>query len=553
MSGSYKGNFKRKILVIEDDDINRGILTSILSEDYIVLEASNGRDGLDILNNNEYSVSLILLDIQMPVMNGFEFLNEMMSKKEFNSIPVIVTTSEQNEEEKCLQLGASDFVRKPYSPNIILRRVEALIRLAESSAIIKETEFDSLTGLYARTYFNYLVDKIFLTYPTRNYGLVLFNIEDFSYLNSTFGEEDGNKLLIHVTNAIKHYNTETIIASRYTGAHFALIFKTDKLSINELISTLDNLIYTNSPIKNIHINYAYYLSPSKAISSLSAFARLSDLLNTIQHDYVNMRIEYLDSMLKQENRKHFIQQNMKNSLLNNEFKVFFQPKHDPYTNKLVGAEALVRWIHPKAGFMNPGEFIPVFEENGFITELDLFMLDKTCECLRKMIDEGDKVVPVSINLSRRDLALMENTNEINSILNKYNIDKKLVHFEVTESVAGNNLQNIKKAQMLKDAGYEIEIDDFGSGYSSLGIISDIPMNYLKLDITFARNIQKQKEVIKTIIDLAHALNAKTIAEGVEAEEQLQIYKTLGIDYIQGYYYSKPLNYNEFINYIKKYN
>lgn len=545
--------YKRKILIVEDDELNRSILASILSPYFEILEASNGLEGFKIVNNKDIAISLILLDIQMPVMNGYEFLNEINKSNELKSIPIIVTTSDQSEEERCLTEGASDFVRKPYSPNIILRRVEALIRLTEASTLIKQNEFDQVTKLYTRVYFDYMVDRILLSDKKTEYAAMLFNIEDYQHLNATFGEDDMNATLKYIASGITKIKCDSLIASKYGIDRFALFFKTNDISIDKVIDLIDSFTNISAPIKNIKIKYAYYINPSRALSSSNIFNRIYDSLLLIQHDYLTKSIEFKESSLIKQNRKRFIENNMKQSLQNEEFKVYFQPKHDPYTNKLVGAEALVRWIHPKIGFLSPGDFVPVLESTGFITDLDFYIFEKTCFYLRKLLDSGFSIVPVSINLSRRDLAVMSSCNLICKTLEKYNIDKKYIHFEITESVAGINQDTISKSSMLKNNGFEIEIDDFGSGYSALGIISDIPMNYLKLDITFARNITKEKEVIRAVIAMAHALKVKTIAEGVENNEQLSIYKELGVDYIQGYYYSKPMPFDEYCNYIKKYN
>ena len=551
MVSNFDQSFKRKVLVIEDDDLNRSILKEILVKDYDVIEAENGKVGLEMLNT--YKISLILLDIQMPIMNGFTFLKELHKSKSLSMIPVIVTTSAKEDEEKCLEYGASDFVSKPYSPNIILKRVAALIRLAESVLALKETQYDQLTNLYNRNYFDYAINNLRRELLNEKIGIILFNIEDFQFINATYGEEDGDRFLRHIGEVLNALNYDDVITSRYGSERFAIAFKLNHHNTMDIIEKVDKEIINNSPIKNIHIKYAYYLNPSKSLSCSKIMSNLFDTLKSIQHDYLNKTIEFKDDMLLKENRKRFITSTMEKSLNNDEFIVYYQPKHDAYTNKLVGAEALVRWKHPKIGMISPGEFIPTFEENGFITQLDKHVFEQVCKDLKLLKDKNIAIVPVSINFSRRDLAIIESLDYVNSIINKYNIDKEYIHFEITESICGQNKDVLTKAKMIRDGGIKIEIDDFGSGYSTLGMITDIPMDYLKLDISFARNLMKQKEVIRSMINLAHILGVKTVAEGVENKEQLEVYKELKIDYVQGFVFSKSMPLNEFTNYIKKYN
>lgn len=540
--------FNKTIVVIDDDEINREILKNILSDSYVVREAENGQEGLDLLKQLNYNVSLILLDIQMPIMNGYQFLDESNKIDQLKSIPIIVTTSEKEDEEKCLNNGASDFVTKPYNAKIILKRIQALIRLSESSLIINKTKYDSVTKLYSRTYFDVAANVVF-SQNDGNQSFILLSIEDFQYINAIYGEVDGDNLLKYIAKIVFSLDETNCLTSRYGSEKFAIYVRTDLDGTLKLIEQIKDSFYANSPLKNVHLKFAYYLNPNKSLNVVKIYDRLSSALETIYHNYVNDVAEYNNNMLVKKNRERFIRENMYSSLNNGEFDVFFQPKHDPLTNDLCGAEALVRWNHPKAKLISPNDFIPLFEETGFITDLDKYVVDKTCSYMKDILARGIKPFPVSINLSRRDIAIMDSLSKVDSILDKYGISKNLIHFEITESTAGENKDLLNRISELRTHGYKIEIDDFGSGYSSLGMIADIPMDYLKLDMSFAKNYLKQKSIIKTIIALAHDLNVKIIAEGIEEKEQLDFYVSAGVDYIQGYYYSKPLCFNDFITYL----
>ena len=245
---------------------------------------------------------------------------------------------------------------------------------------------------------------------------------------------------------------------------------------------------------------------------------------------------------------------MDEALEKEQFQVYYQPKHDCETEKVTGAEALIRWNHPKYGFMSPGQFIPLFERNGFITKIDSYVIKKVCGDMKEWIDKGITPVPVSINVSRRDFFEKGWIAEQLELINSKELNPELLHIEVTESLYVENadiiIEQVKKIQSF---GHPIEMDDFGSGYSSLGMLADFPLDVVKLDISFVKRIEINEIVIEAIISLAHKMGFKVVAEGVETEKQYKILKGLGCDYIQGFYFSKPLNKEDFEKYtLEKY-
>ncbi len=243
---------------------------------------------------------------------------------------------------------------------------------------------------------------------------------------------------------------------------------------------------------------------------------------------------------------------MERALEECQFQIFYQPKHETVTGNIAGAEALVRWNHPEYGFMGPGQFIPLFERNGFITKLDCFVLEQVCKDIQRWKQDGLPLVPISVNVSRRDFIESGCIDKQYQIVEKYNIDHSLLHMEVTESLYSENTDLIiSQVKRTQEMGFVIEMDDFGAGYSSLGSLSTFPLNVLKLDISFVRNIVKNEIVIENIIKMAHRMGLLVIAEGAETVEQFKILRTLGCDYIQGYYFSKPLPVKEFEAYLKK--
>lgn len=542
-------NLKKTVLIVEDNDINREILKSILEEKYIVLEASNGKEALEVLEVNHEFISLILLDIQMPVMDGFEFMKEFKKEASYSQIPIIVTTSESGEEEHALEEGASDFVTKPYKPNIILKRVEALIRLKLSINALLETRLDQMTGLSNRSFFQYISDNL-LKKAKINFTYILCIINDFSYLNTTYGEEDCDKLLAVLGSIFKEHSDLALAMGRYGGDNIALVLNAE-VDYKPVIKEIEKKLKEQSPIPNVSLKHIIYENVDKTLSTNNIINKLFTTYHSPNAKSDGNIIYFDKTIIEKENYRHLLVQYLDESLKNGDFKIYIQPKHDCKTDEIKGGEALVRWIHPKLGFISPGDFIPTFEETGLITKLDEYIVRKTCEFLSKSKKVGLKQIPISVNLSRRDLAVFAKPELLTQAIEYFGFDKDLLHFEITESLAGNSGEVLQKAKIIRDAGFKIEIDDFGSGYSCLGMIGSIPMDYLKLDITFARNLDAQKNVVKYVIALAHELGVKVIAEGVENEEQKNIYRDLGCDYIQGYYYSKPLSEEDFIEYLEK--
>ncbi len=262
---------------------------------------------------------------------------------------------------------------------------------------------------------------------------------------------------------------------------------------------------------------------------------------------------YDDEMRALQMREHRIEETMENALAERQFVVYYQPKHDLHTGKTGGAEALVRWIHPDMGFINPGQFIPLFEHSGFITNLDFYIWEEVCKELRHCIDDGLPVVPVSVNVSRRDFETADLAGEIAALADKYSLPHALLHIELTESISSYNPdQIIRTLAALHENGFFIELDDFGAGYSSLTSLSVLTLDVMKIDMSLIRHASETNDysILRFATLLADGMRLKTVVEGVETAEQVEALKVLGCDYIQGYYFSKPLPVDEYEAYLK---
>ncbi len=542
---------KRGILIIEDNDLNREMLKTILEDEYRIMEARDGVEGLELLHRHFKELSMVLLDVQMPKMNGYEFLEIYRRDSAISTVPVIVTTGSTitEDEERCLSLGASDFVTKPYNPRIIIRRIEAIIRLNESISTLKAVEFDTITGLYTRSAF-YHYAQVRLAKTEKPQDMVMINIEGFSYINERYGEAMGDEMLIHIAKCMRNHATPDALFCRYHADRFVVLCDHTSDEHTNAINAFVKLLHTNSPLSEFTVKISVYDNVPATLPISVLCDRLAMAMGRITHQY-NRDVSYYTSEMSLEiARKHRIEETMADGIAQKEFRVFYQPKHDVKTGAIVGAEALVRWQHPEFGFLTPNEFVPLFEENGFINHLDLYIWETVCEHLHAWVEEGIKPVPISVNASRRDFILVDDKDKLMNAIERNGIDKNYLHIEITESLGVGDSMVARKIQALHDLGIKIELDDFGAGQSSLSTLRNIPMDVVKLDMSFIKELEQQKEIVGMIISLVHALGHKTVAEGVETGKQLEILKELGCDMIQGYYYSKPLPEEEYKKYLK---
>lgn len=269
-----------------------------------------------------------------------------------------------------------------------------------------------------------------------------------------------------------------------------------------------------------------------------------------------MGIATVKEILKYLKEKN-IEDNMEHALENNEFIVYFQPKVELKTNKIAGAEALVRWQNSKKELIPPNEFIPIFEKNGFITKLDIYVFEEVCKTIRKWLNEGINPIPVSVNLSRMHLQNPNFLKKYKEIQEKYEVPADLLEIELTETLVFENFEQLKKViDDIHQMGFSCSIDDFGSGYSSLNLLKEIPVDILKLDRIFfsKKNDKRGNSVIESIISLAKKLNMTTISEGVETISQVEFLRKADCDLVQGYVYSKPLAKDDFeITFLKNEN
>lgn len=539
---------RKKILIVEDNEFNRALLVEILSSQYETLEAENGKVGLEILEREKEAVSLILLDIVMPVMNGYEFLDTLKANPAIASIPVIVTTQNEgeNDEIAALERGASDFVAKPYKAKVILRRVASIIHLRENATMLNLFQKDRTTGLLSKEYFCQQAEKILRSNPDKTYDIICSDVENFKLINDAFGMQGGNKVL-KTMGGICQKSTDTLggICSRFHADQFVSMIEHTEGYSDELYEALTAETREKCGISNIVIKWGIYQTGDRKISVEQMCDWALQGARSIKGQYGRYYAFYDDKLRSEMLRDQAILDCMEEALEQGQFQVKLQPKYKAAGGLFTDAEALVRWCHPEWGMQSPAVFIPLFERNGFITKLDQYVWEKVCQLMQQWDKEGLEPVNISINVSRADVYNVNLVDTLLDLVKCYNIAPKRLHLEITESVYTESPEDIiQNVTRLREKGFVVEMDDFGSGYSSLNMLNRMPMDILKLDMQFIRTemeMPESRRTLRYIIGLAHWLNLSVVAEGVETKEQLEHLRNLGCDYIQGYYLAKPMD------------
>lgn len=411
---------------------------------------------------------------------------------------------------------------------------------------------DGLTGLYNREGFLRELRNIFEVSDRQSYRIVYLNVVDFRYINESWGEEDGNRTLRFIARMLSKELREREVLCRSGMDHFFLLMDEKEegdveVRVNNAIEQMNRLI--NYKFQGFHLEFtigACEVRKEKKISGLMNKAIYASEVTEEKNKYTL----YEGKIKEQFKREHWLNNVFEEALRNKEFQVYLQPKVDLNSGKCCGAEALVRWNNPKAGLIYPSEFIPLFEQNGKISALDLYMFEEVCRLLDQWHRMG-KDVEISVNLSRFHLrnSGTDVCSEYLEIKNKYEIPDRLVEIELTETMLleDNQFPFVKKIlDTFRNNGVKVALDDFGFAYSSLTVLKDFDADELKLDRAFFVNEnEKSQKIVENMICLAHDLGMNVVAEGIEKEEQIELLRESGCDMIQGYVYSKPLPVDEF--------
>jgi diguanylate cyclase (GGDEF)-like protein len=574
-----------KILVIEDESLIRENIVELLeAEDFEVFDAENGNIGVKLAY--EHQPDLILCDVMMPELDGYGVLMKLQENPITATIPFIFLTAKADlgDVRKAMQLGADDYLTKPCTATELLKAI--VIRL-EKHAILKEhysnqlklaeaklnqlTYQDSTTSLPNRLslleYFQQILAQLVsLGEQDGNWkhnGMIpvlCIGIDRFSRINDILDYEAGDLLLKAIGERLKNSLHPENIVTHLNGDQFAILLQPilDKKQLQNTLEKLQQIIsepfvlIDREVFITVSTGISFYPQDGREIQQLLRAAKQA--MNEVKEQGGNHYSFYTPSSDHDLSERIDLEVALRYALEREEFQIYYQPQVSLKTGKIVGAEALLRWKHPQQGMISPMKFIPIAEETGLIEPIGEWVLYQACKHSKTWRSQGLGNLRVSVNLSGRQFRTPNLRQKLVQVLMATGCEPDYLELELTESLLIRDAElSIQQLQALKALGVKIAIDDFGTGYSSLKYLQKFPFDVLKIDQCFVRNLHNNKinaAITQSLISMAHLLNLKVIAEGVETQEELELLKDFKCNEIQGYLFSSPLSLEGFVNLVK---
>lgn len=553
----YTEDGRRLILIVDDEPVNREMLGMILGDEYEILQAGDGEEGLRIIRENSTLLSLVILDLMMPNMSGQELLGIIKKEEQLQRIPVIVLTSDKSAEVAMLQLGASDFIMKPYDmPEVVRARVRRTIELGEDTYIIQNTERDELTGLLNKEFFYRYSELFKLHHPSAQMDALILDVNNFHLINEIQGRAFGDEVLIKIGSRIMAHVAKTGGVAGRGYADMFMLYLPSGTDYEELHQSVESDLTSGLIGPQVHLRFGVYEGADKTLPMERCFDRAKMAADLIRDNYNQGISLYDDDLHARDLQNQRLIDDIQKAIDERQFLVYYQPKYEITGEEpvLKSAEALIRWKHPELGMISPGVFIPLFEKNGLIQRLDRFVWKEAAEQMRRWKEQFGIVLPISVNVSRIDMYAADFVPYLRQLMQDNDLRPEDYFLEITESAyTENSDQLIQTVLELREFGFRIEMDDFGSGYSSLNMLAEMPIDVLKLDMRFIRNLHnsdRNARMVELMLDIARRLEVIAVAEGVETQEQMEDLKRMGCQRIQGYLFSGPVPPEVFEDFIK---
>ena len=550
----------KTVLVADDDRISRLIVKKNIETEYKVLEAADGQEALAMLNRHP-EVAVLLLDLVMPGLDGFEVLKALRQADGRLRLPVIVITGGDDvlSQEKAFSLGAMDVMFKPFSGAMLRHKVDNIIAVTESirlqdelelqEQLVRAAEIDNLTGLWNKQTFCREAGKYFATRPGQEFVLSLWDLDRFKVYNENFGPAAGDRLIADLGKILAsaeeeiHFSSLVMQGHDY-GDHFLACWQADTFNEKALHDFVQKKLEHLAPNYKFTVRLGLYLVHDTGVSVALMCDRALLALRSVKNSYDKYWAWYDDVMRRHILEEASLTDDMRTALEEGQFLPYFQPQYNYKTGHMIGVEALARWQHPTKGLLLPAKFIPVFEKNGFIYELDRYMWEASCKYLRRWLDLGLAVPSVAVNVSRTDLYRHDLETVFRNLILQYGLQPGMLRLEITESAYMDNPEQlVNTVSVLQQAGFLVDMDDFGTGYSSLNMLKQLPVDLLKLDMKFVANAEKNKRsasILENVVHMTSDLSLPVLAEGVETPVQADYLEGLGCSYMQGYLFAKPM-------------
>ena len=552
-NGVHDNEELQSILIADDDRSMRLALMNVLDADgYELYEVSNGAEAYQYCKNN--LPDLVLLDAMMPEMNGFDACQKIRNLKNAKHTPILIVTALDDDDsvEHAFKVGATDYLPKPVHFAVLRQRISRLLHTARVDKHVRHLAYtDALTGLPNRTTLSTHLESLLSKARDEDemLAMLFLDLDRFKLVNDTLGHSVGDLLLKAVADRLQRCIRGGDMVARLGGDEFTVII--DRAKSKESVARIAQTICDS-------LNQPFSFSGQEIFVSTSIGISLyprdgEDIGELMKHaDTAMFRAKetgvnyffYESNMEAEVLRKVEIESDLRRIVTRDEIDVYYQPKAEVTSRSIVGMEALVRWNHPVKGLITPAEFVPLAEETGIINEIGLWVMVSSCLQAQSWLTQGYKQLTVAVNLSGVQLQRGNVIRQVEQVLEETQIDPTMLELEITESTIMSNPERvIDILKKLKDIGVKLAVDDFGTGYSSLNYLKKFPIDELKIDAAFVRDVETNSDdraIIKSIIALAKTMKLKVVAEGVETRKQEEILKQFGCDYIQGYYIGRPL-------------
>ncbi len=568
-------DIKPKILTVDDVQNNHRVYEMILEPlDIDIEKAMSGQKALELALSYEFF--LILMDVHMPDMDGFETASFILDHPNTKHIPIIFVTAiakDDNFKFKGYKSGAVDYMTKPINDDILLSKVRIFLRIhqqkerlqrtlgelyrhrstikEQAEQLEKKAFFDTLTHLPNRSLFFNRLDHSIEQSRRNNekLAIVFLDLDRFKYINDTLGHAVGDQLLQDVAKRISDCTRKSDTVARLGGDEFTLILPDLLTSHGAAIVAQKILKSLNQPFNLLNGEYTIggsigiSLYPSNGISSEELVKNADIAMYQAKQNGKNNYQFFTNEMNDKVVKRLAFENKLYKAVEKNEFVLYYQPQTDKNFKKITGFEALIRWNLPNEGLITPNEFIPIAEETGSIIQIGSWVMKEACSQSKSWEKAGLGNSRIAVNVSAKQFKQEGLVDLINNSLKETGLHSDLLELEITESCILENANiAIDMMHEIKEMGIHLSIDDFGVGFSSLNMLKNLPIDKLKIDRSFVNEVTTDADnatIVKSIISLAHNLDLKVIAEGVETKEQLEFLRSYDCDEIQGYLVGKP--------------
>ncbi len=553
-----RAGLRYTILIADDDRSMRMALRNVLEADeYVIEEAKNGNHAIEICNRK--MPDLVLLDALMPEMDGFSACERIRELPNGGDIPILMITALDDEESivKAFNSGASDYIPKPVHFSVMKQRVSRLLKASKIEKHVKKLAYhDPLTDLPNRAHLLQQL-RLMINRASLNKEMVavlFMDLDRFKMINDSLGHDAGDLLLKAVADRIRRCLREQDFVARLGGDEFTVVL--EGIESADVAAKVAEKICNSLSKPFVFLQQKMFVTTSVGISvypkdgaDVTSLLKHADSAMFSAKDQGNGFHFYEEGMEDDISRQLELERELRQALESDELVLHYQPQIEAATGKVVSAEALVRWNHPRLGLLLPGSFVPLAEESDLITELGHWVFKDACRQIREWSDRGIHL-RVAVNFSGRELQADRIIERIGEVISEYDVPTDLLELEITESMLLEHHDKIvDDLTRLKEMGITLAIDDFGSGYSSLNYLKRLPVDVLKIDRAFVNDLDGDHEgqaIVKGIVALADSLGLTTVAEGVETKSQESVLKNLGCKMLQGFLYSKAIPPQEFV-------